>query len=44
MLQGFFVGAIFFGGKLFGAFVELCGHVGGFFGGAAERNENLGEL
>ncbi len=44
MLQGFVVGAAFFGSELMGAFVELRGHFGGFLGGATEGNEDLGKL
>ncbi len=44
MLQRFLVAAAFFSGKLAGAFVELRGHLGGFLGGTAEGNEDLGKL
>ena len=44
MLQRFLVSAALFGGELAGAFVELRGHPGGFFGGTAEGDEDLGEL
>jgi hypothetical protein len=44
MLQRFLVVAAFLGGKLAGAFVELRGHLGGFLGGTAEGNEDLGKL
>jgi hypothetical protein len=44
MFQRVVVAAIFFSGQLFGALVQLRGHVGGFFGGTAKRDEDLGEL
>jgi hypothetical protein len=44
MLQRFLVAAIFFGGQLFGAFVQLRSHVGGFFRRATEGDEDLGEM
>ena len=44
MFQGFLVTAIFFGGKLAGALVKLRGHLGRFFGGAAESDENFGQI
>ena len=44
MLQSFLVAAAFFGGELAGAFVELRGHLGGFRGGTAEGDEDLGKL
>jgi len=44
MLQRFLVSAAFFGGELAGAFVELRGHIGGFFGGTTEGDKDLGEL
>ncbi len=42
--EGFFVGAVFLGGELAGAFVELRGHFGGFFGRTTEHNENFGNF
>ncbi len=42
MLQGFFVAAIFRGGKLVGPFVELRGHFRRFFGRASQQDENFG--
>jgi hypothetical protein len=44
MLQGFLVAASLLGGELAGALVELRGHFGGFFGGTAEGNQNLGQF
>ena len=44
MLQGFLVAAVFLGGELAGALVELRGHVGGFLRRTAEGDEDLGEL
>ena len=44
MFQCCFVRLAFFGGKLFGALVELRGHVGGFFRWTTEGDEDLGQL
>ena len=44
MFQCFLVAAVFFGGELAGALVELRGHLGGFFRRTAEHDEDLGEL
>jgi len=44
MLQGFLIAAAFFSGELAGAFVELRGHLGGFFRRTTERDEDLGKL
>ena len=44
MFQRLFVTTAFFSGKLAGAFVELRSHLGGFIGGTAEGDEDLGEL
>jgi len=44
MFQRFLVTAALFGGELAGALVELCGHLGGFPGGTAKGDEDLGEL
>ncbi len=44
MLKGFVVGAILFGGQLFGPLVELGGHFCGFFRRAAESGEDSGEF
>ena len=44
MRERFFVSAVFFGGKLAGAFIKLRGHVGGFFRRAAEGDEDFGKL
>src|ERR1035437_2693799 len=44
MLERFLVTAVFFGGELAGAFVELRGHLGGFFRRTAEGDEDLGKL
>ena len=44
MLQCFFVRTSFFGGELAGAFVELRGHLGGFFRRTTERDEDFGQF
>ncbi len=44
MLQRVLVAAALFGGKLAGAFVQLRGHIQGFFSGTAEGDKDLGEL
>jgi len=44
MFQRFLITAVFFGGELAGAFVELRGHLGGFFRRTAEGDEDLGKL
>lgn len=44
MFHGVLIAAAFFGGELVGTLVELRGHVGGFFGWAAEGDEHLGKL
>ncbi len=44
MLQGFFVSAAFLFGQLLRALVELRGHLGGFPGGTAERDEDFCEF
>ena len=38
------VSAAFLFGELAGAFVQLRGHLGGFFGGTAERDQDFGEF
>lgn len=44
MLKRLLIAAAFFGGKLAGALIELCSHVGGFLGRTAEGDKNLREL
>ena len=44
MLQRFLVAAAFFRRELPGTLVQLRRHVGGFFSGTTERDENLGEV
>ena len=44
MFQRVLVAAALFGGKLSGAFVQLRGHLRGFFSGTTERDKDLGEL
>ena len=44
MFHGLFVGAAFLSGKLPGAFVELRGHLGGFFRRTTKGPERGGEL
>ncbi len=42
MLQGVLIAAALFSGELAGTFVELRGHLSGFFGRTTEGDENLG--
>ena len=44
VLERFLVTAIFFGGELAGALVQLRGHFGGFFRRTTKRDENLSQL
>ncbi len=44
MLQGFFVGPAFLSGELAGAFIQLRGHVGGFFSRTAEGDQDFGQF
>jgi len=44
VFEGVFVALVFFGGQLVGAFVQLGGHFLRFIGGAAEGDEEFGEL
>ena len=44
MFHSFLITTAFFGGELFGALVELRGHVGGFFRRTTEGDEDLGKL
>lgn len=44
MCQCVFVAAIFFGGELARAFIELRGHLDRFVGSAADRDQNVCEF
>jgi hypothetical protein len=44
MRERFFASAAFRDGELRGAFVQLCGHLGGFVCRTTERDEQLREL
>ena len=44
VFEGVFVALVLFGSELVGAFVQLGGHILRLFGGAAEGDEEFGEL
>jgi hypothetical protein len=44
MFQRFLITAVFFGGELAGALIQLRGHLGGFFRRTTERDEDFGQF